>query len=785
MNLRTKFSIFPITLAIIVLCISLLFTLRIPNRIIKNQTRNYLIANAQSRANNIVSLINNYTDIVRVLSVGNTIINVFDSTLDRTNRMAAANVRIRRAIEANPNIFRIKILNSSGHVIVSSRDDCDLELCEKTDLANRKDGVYIGDIHKSKQSGNLVISTSAPIILNDTFCGALVVNFEVEEDLFEIMTNRIGLEETEEIYLVNKDGYIITPTKIIDDSILEQKINTEQVNLCIMEHVEEDVFSRMEETPTEYLNYAGRKVIGTHRYIPEMQWAVIAEFDLKKANEPIRDNIILVLTIFFVLLPLILIVGVFISRNTIMQIIKLQKGTEEIIKGNLDHRIGIKSKDEIGMLARSFDAMTCRLQKAQNKLVNYTEDLETTVKERTAELEKQFEKSKKQGIANLVIMKELEDKTKELKAEIVERKLAELDLSKSEYKFRLLANNTYDWEYWIDPQGKYIFISKSCERITGYSVDDFYNNPELLFNLIHPDYSDMVRMHYRGEEDGHLPYVKIEFQIINRSGEKRWIEHNCIPVFDEQGNFIGRRGNNRDITDRKIAEEKINNTHKLLEELYQHQDEIKENERKSISREIHDQLGQLLSALKIDLGWTKDNVEKEVDVKKKIKGMIATVSEIIKSVQRISSDLRPGLLDDLGLVSAMEWYIQEFEQRTGIQCHFKPESVQFPNERKNLAIYRILQEALTNVIRHANAKNVMINLRKEDDAVVLEIIDDGIGMKKDKIDSPKSLGFIGIMERVKQYNGSLDITSAVGKGTTLRVIIPFGKKSANATNTNM
>lgn len=776
MNLRTKLGIFPIALAVIMLFISLLFTLRIHNDTVKEQTINHLISNAQSRAHNIEILLKNYTDIAQVLSVSSTFEIVVDPRIDRTKILEDVHNRMKRTLELNPYIIKINVLDNNGVVVASSNHEENTNLSNEPEFLKSMENIFIGQIHKSRNTGNLVLSISSPIFVRNSFSGVLVISFEVEEHLFNIMTNRVGLGETEEIYLVNKDGFLITPSKFKDDTILEKKINTEQVNLCIMEHVESNLMPKMDEVPTEYISYTGRKVLGTHRYISETQWGVIAEFDIKEANKPIRDNIFLMLSIFLVLIIITTIVGYLITRNTILQIIKFQKGTEEIIKGNLDHKVGIKSNDEIGILSRSFDAMTSRLKKAQNKLLNYTEDLESEVKERTAELKMQFEESEKQRIANLVILKDLDAKTKELKAEINERELAEKDLSKSEYKFRLLANNTYDWEYWLSSEGKYLFLSKSCERITGYKADDFYQNPDLFFNLVHPDYVEMVRNHYYDEEEKHLPVGKIEFQLFNRNGDIRWIEHNCIPVFNEEGNFMGRRGNNRDITERKLAEEKVKKAHKLLEELYQHQNNIRENERKAVSREIHDELGQLLSALKIDLGWAKDNVDDKSEVKKKINGMIATVSETIRTVQRISSDLRPGLLDDLGLVPAIEWYCQKFQQRTGIKCKFITDGSPTPDENKNLALYRILQEALTNVMRHAKATSVEINLNRKEDSIILIITDDGIGMNMEKIQSPKSLGFIGIHERVKQFNGKVKITSAIKKGTSISIIIPFGKK---------
>ncbi len=227
------------------------------------------------------------------------------------------------------------------------------------------------------------------------------------------------------------------------------------------------------------------------------------------------------------------------------------------------------------------------------------------------------------------------------------------------------------------------------------------------------------------------------------------------------------------VSRQKQVEDDLSNALEMLKELYIYQDDAIENERKAISREIHDELGQLLSVLKIDLNWTKSNYVEGEEVIKKINSMIDIVNDTIKTVQRISSDLRPGLLDDLGLIPAMEWFCQEFEKRTGIKSHLNLGDFESSDEKINVTLYRILQEATTNVMRHANAKNLYVKCVRGEDSIFLEIIDDGIGMKLENMDSSKSLGLIGMRERIKQFGGSLDIKSTLHIGTTLSVFIPI------------
>lgn len=250
-------------------------------------------------------------------------------------------------------------------------------------------------------------------------------------------------------------------------------------------------------------------------------------------------------------------------------------------------------------------------------------------------------------------------------------------------------------------------------------------------------------------------------------GQKKIILNYSAPVLDNDGNLLAAIVINSDITERKLAEDKIKNIKQSLEKLNKRNYEIRENERSLISTEIHDNIGQSLFALKFDLvRLLSDNGSDSVQAKK-LKGMIELIDTISKDIQRISSELRPPMLDDLGLHQTMEWYIGEFKKRTGINCIVKFEDVQFPDKKKDLVMFRLLQESLTNVLRHANAKNVSINLYRADGSIILEIIDDGTGVPKKKIDSYQSLGFIGMRERIRQFDGIMDISSTPNKGTKM------------------
>ena len=234
----------------------------------------------------------------------------------------------------------------------------------------------------------------------------------------------------------------------------------------------------------------------------------------------------------------------------------------------------------------------------------------------------------------------------------------------------------------------------------------------------------------------------------------------------------------RDITERRKAEEELKVSREQLRDLAAHLQSAREEERISIAREIHDELGQSLTALKIDLSLLAKNIPKEQrSLVMKIKSMLTLIDICIQTVKRIASELRPGLLDDVGIIAAMDWQREEFQNRTGIRCEFIANQEEFSLDlERSTALFRIFQEALTNVARHSNASRIKINLKKKMNRIELKFKDNGRGITKEQISSPKSFGLIGIKERAQYFGGSVEITGAPDKGTTLSVIIPFRKE---------
>lgn len=230
-----------------------------------------------------------------------------------------------------------------------------------------------------------------------------------------------------------------------------------------------------------------------------------------------------------------------------------------------------------------------------------------------------------------------------------------------------------------------------------------------------------------------------------------------------------------DITEKRRAEVELERSHEQLRNLSLHLQSVREKESTRIAREIHDELGQSLTALQMDVSWIGSQLPDEyMHLKEKITRMGHLADATIESVHRIITELRPILLDDLGLTAAIEWQAEEFQNRSGIACDVYVDCGESSIE-KDLAttLFRIFQETLTNIARHAGASRVMASLRQDENNLCFEIVDNGKRITRKQIDNPRSFGIMGIRERVNLWRGSVRITGKRNQGTRVTILIPM------------
>ena len=363
------------------------------------------------------------------------------------------------------------------------------------------------------------------------------------------------------------------------------------------------------------------------------------------------------------------------------------------------------------------------------------------------------------------------------------RQRAEESLRRSEAFLDNIIEQSPHAMYITDGRGTLMRLNQTCRELLHITDDEVVGKYNVLQDNI-------------VEEQGLLPLVKkvfekgetVKFTIWYDSSRLKPLELRktafvtldvtISPVLDVNGRVTNAITQHVDITERKRAEDQLRSSREQLRALSAHLQSVREEERTLIAREIHDELGQTLTVFKMDLSWLENKLpKKEKSLIEKAQSMSKLIDSTIQLVRKISTKLRPGVLDDLGLIAAIEWQAQEFQDRTGIKCEFNSslETVELDRERST-AVFRICQETLTNVARHSDATRVIINVEESAGNLTLEVDDNGKGISESEISNPKSLGLLGMKERAHIFGGELNIVGTHGKGTTVMVSIPIQKK---------
>jgi PAS domain S-box-containing protein len=407
--------------------------------------------------------------------------------------------------------------------------------------------------------------------------------------------------------------------------------------------------------------------------------------------------------------------------------------------------------------------------------------------------------------------------------DITVRTLAEKELRRSQKLFHTIARVSPVGLFRTDSEGQYIYVNEYWSDITGLSPSETYG--EGWANALYPADKERVLSEWHHAVQGDLPFES-EFRFLGQGGTIKWVIGRAIAERGVHGERLGYVGTITDITDRKRMEEELQKAHDGLEKkveertaqlvasntslqqeiekrkivgeklkesqerlrnLAKHLQNIREQERSFLSRELHDELGQALTGMKMDIRWIERRLpEGNALILERLHSIVMLIDSAILSVQRLSMALRPPALDDFGLNEVIALVLKDFEKRTNITCEFIPTpQLAVVNKEISTEMFRIFQEALTNIARHAGAQRVTIILQNTRDRLTMEIRDDGRGITKKEIVDPTSIGITGMRERIYALEGTLEIKGVQGKGTTVTVNIPLREdKETNSTTTN-
>ncbi len=346
------------------------------------------------------------------------------------------------------------------------------------------------------------------------------------------------------------------------------------------------------------------------------------------------------------------------------------------------------------------------------------------------------------------------------------------DLKREKDKFEKTLYAVGDGIITVDLEENILFISRAAESLVGMVAADAVGRQLDEVYVLCPDEEKR-----NGGKEGVL---------ISKDGKEYIIEEVRTPLAEMESDLYGVVVAFRNITERKQAEQYLKASNERLRALSTQLQNIREEERIAISREVHDELGQALAALKMDLSWLNGRLPAEQEqMHQRIRPMLQLIDKTIQSVRSLCSELRPGILDALGLMAAIEWETGEFQRRTGVKCRLITKIKDFNLGReRNTMIFRILQETLTNISCHAKASNVRVELKNQDGQLIMEVKDNGKGIAQADIADPKSLGILGMQERAHLFRGELDINGISGKGTTVTLRMPIKSGQINKVETD-
>jgi PAS domain S-box-containing protein len=359
--------------------------------------------------------------------------------------------------------------------------------------------------------------------------------------------------------------------------------------------------------------------------------------------------------------------------------------------------------------------------------------------------------------------------------DITARKRAEEALRAGEERYRRIGDRANEGVWMLDAEGRIDFLNRRMGKMLGYGREEMLGRP--FVDFMDEETREQAKRHLERCRQGFVQTV--DFPFRRKDGSSAWLMVSCSPVPTGEGHYDHVVATLVDVTDRKLAEDALKESERRLRALLSRLESVREEERTRMAREIHDELGQTLTGIKMDLSWLRRRCREPLDLgqpelESRIESMMRLMDSTLDMVRRLATELRPVVLDSFGLEAALKWQISEFQKRTGLRCTLSSEGEEAPLDRScSRAIFRIFQEAMTNIARHAQATAVRVTLARENGGFLLKVADNGVGIAPEKLTDAAALGLMGMRERARAFGGSVTLGRDPGGGTLVEVRVPL------------
>ncbi|MCK4918591.1 MAG: PAS domain S-box protein [Candidatus Pacebacteria bacterium] len=771
MKIRTKIILPIVFTALVVLSAATFYSYFFNVKTLEIVFSEHLDTAVSSRTHHIDTFLESEKEKIKMIASSLIFKRVFDEdSLDHDTYIIEACKRVDKIIETDSTIYELSVLGTDGEILCSSsKESIGLDKSDTDYFINGLKETYIKDAYYSESTGKNSMAISTPIMCEKSGCLGVMVSKIEMSSLNNILSDKTGLKETGNIYIINKDGYAITPLQTNDGAFLKTKIDSENTRNCLkmFSDREEETLTQTEimhkdhEPSITYINHEGVKVIGSHHITHLINWCVIAEIDESEAFASTKDLLKFSIIRITIILFLFFVIAFLLAKNISEPITKLRLGTEIIKKGNLNYKVGTNSKDEIGALSRDFDEMTLAIKKSQA-------EIDQKVKHQTEEIIQKQKNIEDQQLAILNVLEDVEN----------EKKLTEIERDKID----TILHSIGDGVFVVDKNKKITIFNEIAEKISGFTKEEVLGKNYLdILKFIHEkDRTPNNDFIEKAFTLGKIQAMKNHTLLIKKDKTEVPVADSSAPIKDSSGKIIGCIIVFRDASAERKAEQ------------------IKSDFVSIASHQLRTPLTGIQWVTERLLKNSNSLPEKEQQYVKDINlssKRLSTLVDSLLNVSRIEGGKITIKPEKIELIDFIKGYITETNPLTtnkNIQLTFDnhPEKLEILSDRSG--IRNIVQSLVSNSIEYTpqNGKiEISVEETETKDSFLFKVKDSGIGIPKqnqktifDKFTRGENaqqvktdgtgFGLYITKQTTDLLGGTIRFESEENKGTTFFVTLP-------------